>query len=242
MRQSFLKKRLRARGQFGFAPVVRRGFTLVEMLIAVALVLLMMSIFAEIFAIATGSMSRQKGIAENDQRARMVATLLTSDLRKRTFRDVLPFVPTAAGTVPNPDQTAGYLSYSENQPDDDTDDVLRLTINTQNTNQDIENDVYLLNGRATQIAALGANPNQPEGDDGNFGAVNQTGQSTAAEVVWFLRNGNLYRRMMLIRKPYRNDAPAGSGDPTANNPPGITPLIAGPNYTAGSGNFFTDFD
>ena len=55
---------------------MRQAFTLVEMMIAVALVLLMMSLFAEIFSVAIGSMSRSKGVAENDQRARMVLTIL----------------------------------------------------------------------------------------------------------------------------------------------------------------------
>ena len=51
------------------------GFTLVEMLVSVACVLLMMSMFAQIFQMATGSLSQQRGLAENDQKARMITPL-----------------------------------------------------------------------------------------------------------------------------------------------------------------------
>ena len=48
----------------------RSGFTLVEMLVSVALVLLMMSLFASIFSMASGSVSTQRGISNHDQKAR----------------------------------------------------------------------------------------------------------------------------------------------------------------------------
>lgn len=215
------------------------GFTLVEMLIAVALVLLMMTLFAEVFSIATGSMSRQKGLAENDQRARMVATLLNSDLRKRTFRDVVPYSPGVSTAAHNANRE-GYICYSENTVGDDTDDVLRLTIDTSRSEQDLVPEAYVLFGKATELGSRSTHPNQPDGDDGVFtGASNSSGQSTMAEVVWFLRNGNLYRRMVLIRKPYRDDVTEGT--PTTSNPPTSTPLIGG-SYSAGTGNFYTDFD
>lgn len=237
MVRTFFRDSSAGRNDIAYLRSNRSGFTLVEMLVAVALVLLMMSIFAEVFAIATSSMSRQKGLAENDQRARMVTTLVNADFRKRTFRDVIPFVPTAAGTVTD---LVGYMCYSENSATSDNDDVLRLTINTANVQQDLDPDAYLLYGRAKLLGGgLAADPNQPEGDDGSFVTTgDSTGQSTAAEVVWFLRNGNLYRRMLLIRQPYRSDAPAEMGDPTSGNPPSITPLIA----TTYPGNFYSDFD
>ncbi len=51
-----------------------------------ALVLLIMSLFAQIFQIAAGTLHTQRGIAENDQRARSMVTTLNADLGKRTFR------------------------------------------------------------------------------------------------------------------------------------------------------------
>src|SRR6476661_2311814 len=81
-----------------------RGFTLVEMLVAVAVVVVMMSLFATIFQMATGAMQKQKGISENDQHVRLVVTMLRNDLRTsqkdaatgalvqcRTFRVLVPW-------------------------------------------------------------------------------------------------------------------------------------------------------
>ena len=44
------------------------------------------------------------------------------------------------------------------------------------------------------------NPNQPEADDGDI-FPNATARSNAAEISYFVRGGNLYRRVMLLRKP-----------------------------------------
>src|SRR5215203_1447187 len=103
-----------------------RGFTLVEMLVAVGLVVLMLSLFAEVFSIATGTMSRQKGIAENDQRARMLTTLIRADLEARTFREAEAF-PIGVTLTPEIGHD-GYIHISEGSVDDDTDDVLQLTV------------------------------------------------------------------------------------------------------------------
>lgn len=118
----------RTRGRTDFRSRVA-GFTLVEMLVAVALVLLMMSIFAQIFQMATGSLSQQRGIAENDQRGRFLTTTLRADLDQRTFRDVLPFRANedTQQLGDSLSRRRGYFSIDENDPSDDTDDVLSLT-------------------------------------------------------------------------------------------------------------------
>ena len=69
----------------------RAGFTLIEMLIAVALVLLMMLLFGEVFRLATETVSVRKGMAQNDQKARLLATRVRTDLDARTFRQVVPY-------------------------------------------------------------------------------------------------------------------------------------------------------
>lgn len=173
----------------------RTGFTLVEMLVAVALVLLMMTMFATVFQIATGSMSKQKGLAENDQKARRATITIRSDMDKRTFRKVFPL---QTGTAPRwPASQQGYLSISENDPTDDTDDVLCFTIITSNTLKN--KDVTPIYGRSTLLT--GNSYSQPEYDDGQIQANDST-LSTIAEVCYFLRNGVLYRRVMLVRSPY----------------------------------------
>ncbi|MFO1092490.1 MAG: type II secretion system protein [Planctomycetaceae bacterium] len=65
---------------------MRRGFTLVEMLVATALVMLIMLLFADVFGAAVGTMTAQRGIANNDQKARSFTTVLRHDLAGRTYR------------------------------------------------------------------------------------------------------------------------------------------------------------
>jgi hypothetical protein len=79
--------------------------------------------------------------------------------------------------------------------------------------------------------------NQPEFDD-VLGTPNQAGSSTAAEVAYFLRNGTLYRRVMLVRNPNIVPTPP-SGQPIDEL--GANLLVAA--YGNGQArNFWTDFD
>ncbi len=119
------------------------------MLVAVGLVVLMMTLFATIFQIATSAMSTQKGLAENDQRVRLVMNRLRNDLNGikndandpgrpyRTFRNLIPFAANETA-LPNfnPTDRNGYFYISENNPDDDTDDVLALTVQYPSTASD----------------------------------------------------------------------------------------------------------
>jgi hypothetical protein len=97
----------------------------------------------------------------------------------------------------------------------------------------------LVDGLLPSLGAPPANywPNQPEFDD-VLGTPNGAGSSTLAEVSYFLRNGNLYRRTMLIRTPN-----------VTNPPDDHSPLdLSGSSLSlngygdGGSHNFFTDLD
>lgn len=191
----------------------KRGFTLVEMLVATALVVLMMLMFAQVFQTAGGLVSNQKGMAELDQNVRTLTILLRGDMKQRTFVDVVPFVSGQDttgnfGENYNASRRRGFFSISENDPNNATDDVLHLTIATE------EGPTLPYSGRAKLMfngtapanpdAYLLANPDQPEFDDGQL-SVNNTGSSRYAEVCWFLRNGILYRRQFLIRNPYNRN-------------------------------------
>lgn len=229
---------------------LRAGFTLIEMLVATAVVVVMMAIFTQIFMMATSTMSVQKGLAENDQRARLVHSLLSGDLngnsakaQTRTFLCVIPFgageIPAKAPIDPvtNGQVTdasrLGYLSISENDPNDDTDDVLQLTVvSTSGTD--------LLFGRAQILADAAGNQNwsnQPEYDD-VIGIQNQAGASKYAEVSYFLRNGSIYRRVMLVRNPPKY----GSFNPIDEPTDDALADLSFTNYTNGTRNFWTDFD
>ena len=210
-----------------------RGFTLVEMLVATALVVLMMMMFAQIFQTASSLVSNQKGMAELDQNVRTLTILLRGDIGQRTFVDVVPFVPgqdTSGATIPPFDESTekgyaeeyrrGFFSISENVANNATDDVLHLTIRTDSPLRTVpqlpfsgktrllhfdppppDNDQYLID-----------NPDQPEFDDGQT-EVNSTGSSRYAEVCWFLRNGVLYRRLLLLRDPYNPGANVNPEEP-----------------------------
>ena len=186
------------------------GFTLVEMLVSVALVLMLMTLFAAIFQIATGSMVKQRGISENDQRARTISTVVRKDFQHRTFRYPLAFYPgeDSATSLTSFSNRSGYVYISTNDPDTGLDDLVQFTVNANILTEDSDATPYF--GRATELVdrnsagasptGLGTSPNQPEADDGSL-AANAVASSPFAEVCYFIRRGNLYRRVVLIREP-----------------------------------------
>jgi type II secretory pathway pseudopilin PulG len=257
----------------------RLGFTLVEMLVAVTVVIVMMTLFATIFQLATQSMAVQKGLAENDQRVRLVEALLRTDLNsqtvdkdtnlkrpQRTFRLLIPWGakedlglrvinPWTPGTAALDSDRSGYFYISENNPNDDTDDVLQLTVSIPATMSeryygkaaallpDANNNYGNPPPAAPPTPSNGAATanywaDQPEFDD-VYGMPNQTGSSTRAEVSYFLRNGTLYRRIMLIREP--NVITTLTNDHTPEDD--AQNALSFTAYTSANGrNFWTDFD
>jgi prepilin-type N-terminal cleavage/methylation domain-containing protein len=191
---------------------LRSGFTLVEMLVSVALVLLMMTLFSSIFSMATNSVATQRGISQNDQRARALTTLIRADFAHRTFRYPLPFAPGEnAATSPTPfSNRSGYLYISTNDPYSGLDDLVQFTVSSDILTEDPDSSPYfgkaqMLSDRDPNTPAglrtnMRANTNQPEADDGSL-QYNNTGSSSGAEVAYFVRNGNLYRRVLLLRDP-----------------------------------------
>ncbi|MFN7805256.1 MAG: type II secretion system protein J [Planctomycetaceae bacterium] len=220
-----LKRTRRTSGEW--TTVRRGGFTLVEMLVSVALVVLMMTLFASIFQLATGAMSTQKGLAENDQRSRLVLNALRNDLSRRTMKQVLPFAAAEDVTQPGAQMALrqGYFYVREGNPDDPTDDILQLTVATnpgeepfyglwaRRLNASGQVEALLLPDANGNLGdqATGFWRNQPEFDDG-AADLNFAASSPRAEVSYFLRNGSLYRRVLLIRQP---SSPSGatSGQP-----------------------------
>lgn len=193
--------------------VDRSGFTLIEMLISVALVLLMMVLFAEIFGLASESMTLQQAIADGDQQVRSFTTVFRSDIQKRTFQTLVPFdfreEPELAG-VPFSDRQ-GYLYISLNDPDNATDNMLQFTVRSTIVDENSDDTEYF--GKSTGLvqrnpvltagtegANVRRNPQQPEHDDGDL-SNNFTASSSAAEIAYFMRGSRLYRRVALVREP-----------------------------------------
>lgn len=201
----------------------RRGFTLIEMLISVTLVLLMMVMFAEIFGLASDSMTLQRALADNDQKVRAFTTVMRADLQKRTFQKVVPFHPKESLDVQSElfEPRRGYLYISLNDPANAVDNLLQFT--TLTTIQLENSDETPYYGNATGLVSLNPgvgsvaaaeneirrNSQQPEHDDGEL-RLNFAAASKAAEIAYYVRGGRLYRRTILIRDPI---AVAGSSTP-----------------------------
>ncbi|MEX1097030.1 MAG: prepilin-type N-terminal cleavage/methylation domain-containing protein [Planctomycetales bacterium] len=232
---------------------LRPGFTLVEMLVSVALVLLLMLMLATVFSLATTSIAEQRGIGQNDQRTRMLTTILRDDFENRVFRYMVPFEAgelDPGGTDPLAfNNREGYFYISENDPDDATDDVLRFTVRTDNADPYYGRAAPLGLGTLTGAAAttyLNQNRNQPDWDDGMAGNGSMT--SPQAEIAYFLRKGILYRRVMLVRQQLSgNNQPESSSTPVHDYFDPANNGTAGNNGTANSpppytGVFWRDFD
>ncbi len=249
-----------------FAQHQRRGFTLTEMLVAVGLLLVIMTIFAQIFQLAVSAMTNQKGLANNDTRARTAFAVLDADLKRMSYRSIKGqggIVPLVPGLMYNgrfaADEQRGYFYYSENDPNDDSDDVLQFTVDATLTQQysgarRYANQTQLpYFGRAAALDMSGRR-DQPDWDDGNYG--DGVSMSRWAEVSYFLRHGTLYRRVMLIR-----DTDDGIPGNMARFDDGDTRKLAQPGFPVGppedripidmmrpdapnpyGGNFYTDFD
>jgi prepilin-type N-terminal cleavage/methylation domain-containing protein len=215
--------------QSTYHPQSRRsdcsGFTLVEMLVSVALVLLMMTMFTAIFSLATESLSTQRALSDNDQKSRMLMTMLREDINNRTFRYVFPYTAgedTTRSITSIDKRREGYLYISCNDIASGSDDLLQFTVRVP-----ADQDRYT--GAAAMLydqdadppvnqerrAALHSDPNQPEFDDRQL-VPNGIAESSAAEISYFIRNGNLYRRVMLIREPSEIGGGNFSPDPTSN--------------------------
>jgi prepilin-type N-terminal cleavage/methylation domain-containing protein len=167
----------------------RRGVTLVEMLVSVALLVLLMTVIVQVFQAATGAVSAARTYQELDSTLRQLDATLRTDLGGVTARTTPPL---------NPDLNLGYLEYGENSfadiQGDDCDDYIRFTTKAPE-GQLFYGRMYiapapssgltLANMTTAQLLTYASS--QPV-----------TVTSQYAEIIYFLRNGNLYRRVLLI--------------------------------------------
>ena len=172
----------------------RRGLTLVEMLVVVGLTVLMMTIIAQIFGATTTSFQVARAIQEIDQDLRAIEGTIKRDLAGSTARMTPPL---------NPKDNQGYFEYGENEFADaqgeDSDDYLAFT--TRSTDGNLFLGRYL-----PPPAPVAGQPPFATGPDtrGANGSVAPTViTSDTAEVIYFLRNGNLYRRVFLVKPALR---------------------------------------
>jgi len=222
------------------------------MLVATGLVMMIMLMFAQIYGGAIGTITEQRGMANNDQKARVLTTVLRSDLQNMTYRqpafpygNVQGLVPIAPGDEPiiDPNNQLGYFCYSENNTNDQNDDVIQFTVQIrggQRGNAESRNQVLPFVGRAANLEGGAVNSaNEPEQDDGINGDTR--GQSRAAEIAYFLRRGILYRRVLLIRDPLKQSINLPDQPSSATGVLEYDTHTGGRENYAGT-NFYDDFD
>ncbi|WP_339907625.1 hypothetical protein [Symmachiella dynata] len=162
---------------------------------------------------------------------------------------------------PNDDFQRGYFYYSENTVGDETDDVLQFTIATRQASAAgvgaSDDDTFY--GKAVYIQdPIPSEPemmiDQPVADDGSLDwdttntrleislPPNELATGNIAEVCYFLRNGNLYRRTVLVRTPLVNDASLAPNNLTASVTVGGNQGYGGNSDDPLTANFYTDFD
>ncbi len=192
----------------------RRGVTLVEMLVTVAVLIIIMTILVQVFQAATGAMSGAQAIAQIDDQLRRIDGVLRSDLDGVTARFTPPL---------NPALGLGYFEYGENEFADvqgeDSDDYVRFTTKAPA-------------GRAfTGRMWVNAWPIPNTSPVTYYTAQPITVTSEYAEIIYFLRNGNLYRRVLLVAPelqstivPALNNAVTITG---SSGPTNFTPSILG---------------
>ncbi len=165
----------------------RRGVTLIEMLVAVALLVLMMTIIVQVFAAATGAVSTQRVYQELDTSLRQVDTMLRQDLAGVTARFTPPL---------DPQKNLGYFEYIENSFADnqgeDADDCLKFTAKAPE-GQVFTGRMFLQNAMNAPLGGLSAAQQSVY-----YNSQPVTITSQYAEIIYFLRNGNLYRRVLLV--------------------------------------------
>src|SRR5271166_2485361 len=179
------------------SPLFRRGVTLVEMLVTLAILLLMMTAIVKIFQAATGALSAAQAYQELDNQLRQLDATIRSDLNGVTCKLTPPN---------NPQNNPGYLEYGENEFADvqgeDADDYIRFTAKAP-AGRPFTGRMWVpppnsANFTPAQLFSIGYQP--------------ITITSEYAEIIYFLRNGNLYRRVLLVA-PERQSVVV----PTINN-------------------------
>jgi prepilin-type N-terminal cleavage/methylation domain-containing protein len=169
----------------------RRGVTLVEMLVTVAVLVIMMTILVQIFQAATGSVSAAQAYQAIDDQLRRLDGLIRADLEGVTARFTPPLDPAL---------NLGYFEYGENEFADnqgeDGDDYIRFTAKAP-AGRPFTGRMFIppsqvvlaavANGTLTNAQLQAYLTSQPV-----------TITSDYAEIIYFLRNGNLYRRIFLV--------------------------------------------
>jgi len=171
-----------------------RGVTLIEMLVTVAILMLIMAVVAQVFQAATGAVSTAQAVQDLDGQLRRFESTMRADLGGATANFTpAPNYPQGPFGL-NPVDNLGYFEYGENEFADsqgeDSDDYLKFTAKAP-PGQPFRGRIFL--APPIPFAQMSAAQLQ------NYLSTQPiTVTSEYAEIIYFLRNGNLYRRVLLI--------------------------------------------
>lgn len=196
----------------------RRGVTLVEMLVTVAVLVILMTILVQIFQAATGAVSAAQAYQRLDDQLRRLDGIMRADLEGATARFTPPL---------DPQQNLGYFEYGENEFADtqgeDSDDYIRFTAKAPPgkpftgrfwpRNWPLNNPVFGPNGV-------------------NASSFPITITSDFAEIIYFVRNGNLYRRVFLVAPQLQSSI---SLVPSTGQGPTFQPQVFGGQFVSWQG-------
>jgi hypothetical protein len=156
----------------------RPGYTLVEILVATTLTLIMMAAVVQIFGLVGDSVSDSRATLEMNDRLRSAVRRLQMDLDGVTVQMLPPRSPANdEGYFENIEGPLGVVNPAHAYAVD-------ANGTTDTTVADCD-DVLMFTTRS---------PDKPF-----VGRLNgNTVESNVAEVVWFVRGGNLYRRVLLV--------------------------------------------
>lgn len=202
--------------------MIRRAMTLVEMLVALAMTLLLMTAIAQMFSAFGSSISDSRAVLELDGRLRTVAWRLRTDLAGVTAPTLPPL---------GPDSGQGYFEIIEG-PAADGDAASGLLVSPADFD-----DAILFTTRSSDTPFIGRAP--------ALGGTSITDQvdlfeSTLAEVAWFARKTpgsanpetyTLYRRQLLVM--------GYVGSPPFSSPPGGNNTLP---WAVGGGSWAGFFD
>lgn len=173
------------RARLDKARIAKRGYTLVEILVATTLTLIMMFAVVQIFAMISGNVSDSRAILEMNDRLRAAKTLLQRDLEGLT---VVPAPPLG-------EAADGYLEIIEGPvmaPPSGGTLPSAVAVNTidgptpvPDTTVGDFDDVLLFTSSTWRASLEGGNALQPE----------------VAEIVWFVHGNRLYRHVQRVVEP-----------------------------------------
>ena len=165
--------------------MLRRGMTLVEMMVATTMTLIIMGIVAQLFGIMGKSVSGSRSTMDMSGQIRGVAQQLRTDLSGITVETLPPV---------SPERDSGYLEIIEGPMNDTSSGLTQLTGDCD--------DVLMFTTRSLDAPFTGRYWT---------GAAVSTMESPTAEVVWFCRQSpaaaqtvpgtmlyTLYRRQLLV--------------------------------------------